>query len=83
MTLFAVAQAGMYPIMHLGRSMVGVLAVPLPEHDGNLATVSQPLDVGRVRGLDLRDGVGGLLVCRIDSGFCDAAGSRQEQNLSD
>ena len=39
-------------------TVVGVLAVPLSKHDGNLAAVSQPADVGRVCGFDLRDRVG-------------------------
>jgi hypothetical protein len=64
MTLFAVAQAGMYPILHLGRPVAGLLAVSLSKHDGNLAAVSQPVDVGRVCGFDLRDRVGDVLVCR-------------------
>ena len=31
-----------------------LLAVPVPEHDGDLAAVPQPADLGRLRGLDLR-----------------------------
>ena len=83
MTLFAVAQAGMYPIMHLGRPWLALLAVSLSEHDGNLAAVSQPFDVGRVCGFDLRDRFRDVLVCRIDSRLCDAARSRPEQTVSD
>ena len=42
----------------------GLLAVPLSEHDGPVAEVPQPADLGRVRGLDLRDGFGRVLVRR-------------------
>ena len=53
MTLFAVACAGMYPILHLGRPWFAYWLFPYPEHDGHLAAISQPADVGRVRGFDL------------------------------
>src|ERR1051325_11380966 len=43
-----------------------VLAVPLPEHNGNLAAISQPPDVGRVRCFDLCNGVSAVLVHWID-----------------
>ena len=36
----------------------GLLAVSVPEHDGPLAELPQPADLGRVRGIDLRSGVG-------------------------
>ena len=41
-----------------------LLAVPVPQHDGPLAELPQPAHLGRVRGLDLRHGVGALLVRR-------------------
>ena len=34
MTLFAVACAGMFPIMHTGRPWLALLDVSVPEHDG-------------------------------------------------
>ena len=39
-------------------SVDGVLHVPVPEHDGDLAAIPQPADLGRVRGFDLRHGFG-------------------------
>ena len=55
MTLFAVACAGMFPVMHTWPSLAGLLAVPLSEHHGRVAAVPQPAGVGRLRGFDLRD----------------------------
>ena len=75
MTLFAVACAGLFPLLHLGRPWLRVLAVPVSEHDGDLAAVPKPADVGRVRGLDVRDGVAALLVRRADPRPRDAARS--------
>src|SRR6185369_7545706 len=49
------------------------LAVSGPEHDGSVAAVSQSVDLGRVRGFNLCNGLGALLVRRIDSRFCDVA----------
>ena len=48
---------------------------PYPEHDGRLAAVPEPADLGRVRGLDLRDGLAAVLVRRPDSRPGDAARS--------
>ena len=62
MTLFAVACAGMFPLLHLGRPWLFYWLFPYPEHDGALAAVPQPAGVGRVRGLHLRDGVADVLV---------------------
>ena len=57
----------------------GLLAAPLSEHDGDLAAVPQPADLGRVRGLDLRHGVGAVLVRGPGPRPRDAARSREEQ----
>ena len=57
MTLFAVACAGHLPGVPHRPSVAGVLAVPVPEHDEHLAAVQEPADLGRVRGVDLRDRV--------------------------
>ena len=54
----------------------GVLAVPVSQHDGPVAAVPQPAHLGRLRGLDLRHGVGGVLVRRPDPRLRDDAGSR-------
>src|SRR5262245_20294345 len=60
-----------------GPAVAGVLAVSLSEHDGHLATVPEPPDVGRVRGVDVCDGFSRILVRWSDSGFRDAARPRQ------
>src|SRR6202011_3923224 len=49
-------------------SLARVLAVPLSEHDGDLAPVQEPADVGRLRRLDVRDRLAALLVCRPGAG---------------
>ena len=41
-----------------------LLAAALPEHDGPVAAVPEPADLGRVRGLDLRHGLAAVLVRR-------------------
>ena len=66
MTLFAVACAGIFPVVPPGAPVARLLAVPLPEHDGDVAELPQPADLGRVRRLDLRHGVAALLVRRAD-----------------
>src|SRR5688500_16240911 len=43
-----------------------VLAIPLSEHDGHLAAVSQPAYLGRVRCIDLRNYLAIVLVRRAD-----------------
>ena len=54
MTLFAVACAGLFPLLHLGRPWFFYWLMPVPQHDGPLAAVAQPAGLGRVRRLDLR-----------------------------
>ena len=49
-----------------GPAVVLLLAAALPEHDGALAAVAEPAGLGRVRGLDLRDGLAAVLVRRPD-----------------
>ena len=55
-----------------------LLADAVPEHDGPLAQLQEPADLGRVRGVDLRHGVGPLLVRRADPRPRDAARPRSE-----
>jgi hypothetical protein len=78
MTLFAVACAGSIrsstPVVRGWR----LLAAAVSQHDGPLAELPQPADLGRVRGLDLRDGVGAVLVRRPDSRPRDVPRPRQE-----
>ena len=61
----------------------GLLAVPAAQPDGHVAELPQPAAVGRVRGLDLRLGVAGLLVHRHDPGPRDAAGPGEQQHPQD
>ena len=51
MTVFAVLQAALFPLLHLGRPWLLLLAAALPEHDGPAAAVPQPARVGRLCGL--------------------------------
>ena len=51
MTIFAVACAGLYPAAPHRSAVVRLLALPVPEHDGHVAELPQPADLGRVRGL--------------------------------
>ena len=43
MTLFAVACAGMFPLLHLGRPWLALLAVPVSQHDGLWPQFRSPL----------------------------------------
>ena len=55
MTLFAVACALIFPLVHTGRPWLAAYwLLPVPEQHGRLAAVPQPADLGRLRGLDLR-----------------------------
>ena len=54
----------------------GLLAVPVSQHDGPVAAVPQPAHLGRVRGLDLRHRLGGVLVRRPHPRPGDDARSR-------
>ena len=65
MTLFAVICAGMFPLLHLGRPWVFLLAAALPGHDGAVAAISQPAGVGRFRRQHLFHGVADLLVVGV------------------
>ncbi len=67
MTLFAVASAGIFPLFHTGRPWLAYWLLPYPEHDGRVAAVPKSAGVGRVRRLDVRDGLAAVLVRRSDS----------------
>ena len=58
MTLFAVACAGMFPILHLGRPWLAYWLLPYPNTMWLWPQPRSPADLGRVRGVDLCDGVG-------------------------
>ena len=75
MTLFAVACAGIFPLFHTGRPWLAYWLLPYPEHDGRVAAVPQPADLGRVRRLDVRDRLAAVLVRRADSRPRDASRS--------
>ena len=77
MTLFAVACAAIYPAA-CRTSLAGLLAVPLSQHHGDLASISQSADLGCLRSLHLCDGLLALLVCRIDSRPGNIAGPSSE-----
>ena len=49
-----------------GASLAGLLAAALSELDVAVAAVPQPAGLGRVRGIDLRDGLAAVLVRRTD-----------------
>ena len=66
MTLFAVACAGLFPLLAPGAALGLLLADAVSQHDGPVAAVAQPAGLGRLRGLDLRDGLAPVLVRRAD-----------------
>ncbi len=67
MTIFAVVCAGMFPLIHVGPSVAGVLDVAAALHHDGVAAVPLAAHVGRLRGLDLRHHFGGVLVHRHGS----------------
>jgi hypothetical protein len=58
-------------------SMVGVLAVPVSEHDERLAAVPESAGMGRFRGFHLRDDLDRVLVHRHGAGLRHVARPRQ------
>ena len=58
--------------------MAGILALPLSQLDERVAAVPVAAAVGRLRGLDLRHHLGGVLVHRHDSRSRDPARSRED-----
>ena len=78
MTLFAVACAGLFPLLHLGRPWLFYWLMPYPNTMGALAAVAQPIDLGRVCRVDVCDGFTVVLVRRAHSRPGDPARSLQE-----
>ena len=76
MTIFAVVCAGTFPLIHVGRPWLAYWLMPYPEHDERVAAVPFAARLGRVRGIDLCDDLGGLLVHRDDPGLRHDARSR-------
>ena len=64
MTIFAVMCAGIYPGLHVGRPWLAYWLFPIPNQMAMWPQFRSPLDVGRLRGLDLRQRVGAVLVHR-------------------
>ena len=78
MTLFAVACAGMFPLLHLGRPWLFYWLMPYPNTMGIEPQVPQPAGVGRVRGVHLRHRVAAVLVRGPDARPGHAARPHQE-----
>ncbi len=78
MTLFAVACAGLFPLLHLGRPWLFYWLLPYPNTMGLWPQWRSPLDLGRVRRLDVCHGFALVLVCRADPRPGDLARSGQE-----
>jgi len=74
MTLFAVACAGLFPLIHLGRPWYFYWLVPIRARWDSTA-VSQSLGLGRVCGLHLFYGFFAVLVSRFDSDLATFARS--------
>ena len=80
MTLFAVACAGMFPILHLGRPWLAYWLLAISQYDVAVAATAESADLGRIRGVDLRDCFVHFLVHGIDSGFRHHAGQSRQPN---
>ena len=79
MTLFAVAQAGMFPILHLGRPWLGYWLIPYPNSMWLWPQSTKPADLGRIRGHHLFNRLADFLVYRPGAGSGDHARSSQAQ----
>ena len=73
MTIFAVIQAGIFPLIHLGRPWFAYWLVPYPATMRHLAAVPQRAAVGLRRGLDLLHGLAPVLVPRARARSGDRA----------
>ena len=62
MTIFAVAMAGLMPILHLGRPWFFYWLIPYPDIDERLAAVAQPAGLGHLRHRHLHHRVDPVLV---------------------
>ena len=63
MTIFAVMQAGLFPLVHTGRPWFAVYWLfPYPNTMGIWPQLQEPADLGRVRGLHLLHHLAALLV---------------------
>ncbi len=73
MTLFAVACAGIFPLLHLGRPWLFYWLLPYPNTMTDAAPISKSARVGRFRSFNVRAGFTHVLVSGNDSRSCDAA----------
>src|SRR5262249_41138951 len=64
-------------------SVDGLLSLPAAEYDGDVAELPQPVDVGRVCGHNLCDGLGVVLVYGLNPGFRLDARSGEENVAED
>ena len=80
MTLFAVICAAIFPGIHVGRVLDGVVSRAAPEQLRDLAKLPQPAALGRLCGFDLFHRFGPVLVYRLDSRSGDAARSRHDED---
>ena len=62
MTIFAVVCAGIFPLIHVGRAVAAYWFVPISKFNGRVAAVPFAAAVGRLRGIDVRDDLGRVLV---------------------
>ena len=62
MTLFALACAGLFPLLHLGRPQYAFFLAPYPNTLGMWAAVREPAGVGLLRGVHLQHDLRAVLV---------------------
>ncbi len=67
MTIFAVACAGMFPLLHMGRPWMFYYLHALSERHVDVAAVSQSACLGRLRSVHVCHGIATVLVRRNDS----------------
>ena len=78
MTLFAVACAGMFPVLHLGRPWLFYWLFPYPNSMWLWPQPRSPLEWDVFAVSTYGNGFAGVLVCRPDSGSGDACETRAE-----
>ncbi len=75
LTICALAVAGVFPLLHIGRNWIFYWMLPYPNERAALAELQKPAALGRVGDLGLFDHQRHVLVCRTDPGLCDPAGA--------
>jgi molybdopterin-containing oxidoreductase family membrane subunit len=81
MTIFSVIQAGLFPLIHMGRIWMAYWVMPIPNQYGTLwVNFNSPLlwDVFAISTVFNSEYC--LLVCGIDSGFCNDSRPRNQPN---